>query len=73
MATILWVGLKTRNDWGESWFRFKMAGKEYKFEDFLHFIVTFLQDFLSVRGLSKPGKKTSYLRELLVPTNLMSR
>ena len=34
-----------------------MAGKEYKFEDFLHLTVTSLQDFLSLRGLSKSGKK----------------
>ena len=34
-----------------------MAGKEYKFEDFLHLTVTSLQDFLSLRVLSKPGKK----------------
>ena len=33
-----------------------MAGKEYKFEDFLHLTVTSLQDFLSLRGLSKSGK-----------------
>ena len=57
VAAILWVGLKTRTDWGESLFRFKMAGKEYKFEDFLHFTVTSLQDFLSLRGLSKSGKE----------------
>ena len=34
-----------------------MAGKEYKFEDFLHLTVTSLQDFLSLRVLSKSGKK----------------
>ena len=34
-----------------------MAGKEYKFEDFLHLTVTSLQDFLSLRALSKSGKK----------------
>ena len=34
-----------------------MAGKEYRFEDFLHLTVTSLQDFLSLRGLSKSGKK----------------
>ena len=34
-----------------------MAGKEYKFEDFLHLTVTSPQDFLSLRGLSKSGKK----------------
>ena len=34
-----------------------MAGKEYKFEDFLHLTVTSLQDLLSLRGLSKSGKK----------------
>ena len=34
-----------------------MAGKEYKFEDFLHFTITSLQDFLPLRGLSKSGKK----------------
>ena len=57
MAAILYVGLKTRTEWGESLFRFKMAGKEYKFEDFLHLTVTSLQDFLSLRVLSKSGKK----------------
>ena len=35
----------------------KRAGKEYKFEDFLHLTVTSPQDFLSLRGLSKSGKK----------------
>ena len=34
-----------------------MAGKEHKFEDFLHLTVTSLQDFLFLRGLSKSGKK----------------
>ena len=34
-----------------------MAGNEYKFEDLLHLTITSLQDFLSLRGLSKPGKK----------------
>ena len=34
-----------------------MAGNEYKLEDLLHLTITSLQDFLSLRGLSKPGKK----------------
>ena len=34
-----------------------MAGKDYKLEDFLHLTVTSLQDFLSLRGLSKSRKK----------------
>ena len=34
-----------------------MAGNEYKFEDLLHLTITSLQDFLSLRGLSKSGKK----------------
>ena len=46
-------GLKTRMDWGEPLFQFKMGGEEYKFEDFLHLTVTSLHDFLSLRGLSK--------------------
>ena len=57
VAAILLVRLKTRTDLGESLFRFKMAGKEYKFEGFLHLTVTSLQDFLSLRGLRKSGKK----------------
>ena len=35
-----------------------MAEKEhYTFEDFLHLTVTSLQDYVSLRGLSKSGKK----------------
>ena len=34
-----------------------MSGKEYKFEVFWHLTVPSLQDFLSLRGLSKSGKK----------------
>ena len=48
---------KNSDGLGRVLFRFKMARKEYKFEDFLHLTVTSLQDFLSLRGLSKSGKK----------------
>ena len=42
-----------------------MTGKECKFEDFLYLTVTSLQDFLSLRGLSKSGKKDELVAKAL--------
>jgi len=50
--------------------RFIMAEKgHYKFEEFLHLTVTSLQNYLSLRGLSKLGKKEEHVARALVPMN----